>query len=368
MLPHPRPRLSPRRRQFRRTLTFVPHITKNVKGTPKTLELRQNFAILRHMIDWKTFPRPIVALSPMADMTDGPFCLVCKEEGASLVFREMVSSEAVVRHNPKTLKMAEFDERERPIVQQIFGANPDVMAEAARIIYERFEPDAIDINMGCPVYNIVSNFNGAALIKEPDRAADIVRKMKAVVPCPISVKTRTGWKQDTDGLEFVQALAEAGADLISMHGRTKEQGYAGKADWERIAEARANVPNVPFLLNGDVVTPEDAKLALSISNADGLLIGRGALGRPWIFKQVEHYLKTDELLPDPTLEERIRIIKEHARLHVERYGERGLVKLRKHLPWYFKGFSGWKEIRSRLVRVKTLEELSDILDGIPTEI
>jgi len=284
------------------------------------------------MIDWQTEQKPIIALAPMADMSDLPFCLVCKEEGAKLLFREMVSSEAIVRQNPKTMKMAEFDERERPLVQQIFGANPEVMAEAARIIYETFQPDALDINMGCPVYNLVSNFNGAALIKEPDRAANIVRAMKAAVPCPVSVKTRTGWKEDTDCLDFVKVLAHAGADLISMHGRTKTQGYAGTSDWQRIAEARANVPQVPFLLNGDVTSPKLAKEALEISKADGVLIGRGALGRPWIFKQIEHYLVTGEELPDPTLQKRISIIKEHGRLQVERYGEKGLIKLRKHLP------------------------------------
>lgn len=314
------------------------------------------------MIDWQTEQKPIIALAPMADMSDLPFCLVCKEEGAKLLFREMVSSEAIVRQNPKTMKMAEFDERERPLVQQIFGANPEVMAEAARIIYETFQPDALDINMGCPVYNLVSNFNGAALIKEPDRAANIVRAMKAAVPCPVSVKTRTGWKEDTDCLDFVKVLAHAGADLISMHGRTKTQGYAGTSDWQRIAEARANVPQVPFLLNGDVTSPKLAKEALEISKADGVLIGRGALGRPWIFKQIEHYLVTGEELPDPTLQKRISIIKEHGRLQVERYGEKGLIKLRKHLPWYFKGFVGWKEIRSKLVRINTLEELNRILD------
>lgn len=319
------------------------------------------------MIEWKTQKKPIVALAPMADMSDLPFCLTCKNEGASLMFREMVSSEAIVRFNPKTLKMAEFDPRERPLVQQVFGANPDVMAEAARIIYERFRPDAIDINMGCPVYNLVSNFNGAALIKEPERAAAIVRAMKAAVPCQISVKTRTGWKDDRDCLEFVKIVADAGADLISLHGRTREQGYSGESDWQRIAEARANVPHIPFLLNGDVTSPELAKKALDISKADGVLIGRGALGRPWVFRQIETYLETGELLPDPTLAKRIDIIKKHAELQVEHYGDKGLVKLRKHLPWYFKGFGGWKEIRSGLVRINTLDELNEILDGITEE-
>ncbi len=311
-------------------------------------------------------PRPIVALAPMADMSDLPFCLLCKQHGTPLMFREMVSSEAIVRLNPKTLKMAEFDERERPLVQQIFGSDPATMAEAARIIEERFHPDAIDINMGCPVYNIVSNFNGAFLIKEPERAAAIIRAMKAAVSVPISVKTRLGWKHDTDCLDFVKVIEDAGAALISMHGRTKEQGYSGVANWDRIGEARANVPNTPFLVNGDITTPELAAEAMKRSGADGVLIGRGMLGNPWFAKQVQEYLTqhTTGNSQQGTIEDRINAIKEHARMQVFHYGERGLVKLRKHLPWYFKGFNGWKEIRSALVRIDTLQDLDTILAGI----
>ncbi len=324
------------------------------------------------MIDWKNLPRPIVALAPMADMSDLPFCLVCKEQGTPLMFREMVSSEAIVRLNPKTLKMAEFDERERPLVQQIFGSDPHTMAEAARIIEERFHPDAIDINMGCPVYNIVSNFNGASLIRDPKRAHAIITAMRAAVSVPVSVKTRLGWSDDTDCLEFVKVLEDAGAALISMHGRTKEQGYSGIANWQRIGEARARVPNVPFLVNGDITTPEKAREAMNLSGADGVLIGRGLLGNPWFAKRVHAYLTDGARLPEPTLEERLRVIREHARLHVEHYGERGLVKLRKHLPWYFKGeavtslfpSAALKELRSTLVRVSTLEELDSILINV----
>ncbi len=313
------------------------------------------------MIDWKSMERPIVALAPMADMSDLPFCLVCKDEGTPLMFREMVSSEAIIRLNPKTLKMATFDERERPLVQQIFGANPDVMAEAARIIYERFKPDALDINMGCPVYNLVSNFNGAALIKDPERAAAIVKKMKAAVPIPVSVKTRTGWKQDTDCLDFVKVVADAGADLISMHGRTREQGYAGKADWVRVGEARRNVPHIPFLVNGDITTPELAKEAMEIAGADGVLIGRGGLGNPWFFKQVETYLRTGAINRAPTNQEILNTMRKHARLQAEHYGERGLVKLRKHLPWYVKHIPEMKHLKEHLVRISTLEDLETAL-------
>lgn len=313
------------------------------------------------MLDWKSLPRPIVALAPMADMSDLPFCLICKERGTPLMFREMVSSEAIVRLNPKTLKMATFDERERPLVQQIFGSNPAVMAEAARIIEERFHPDAIDINMGCPVYNLVSNFNGASLIRDPERAHAIVKAMKAAVSVPVSVKTRLGWSNDTDCLEFVKVIEDAGADLISMHGRTREQGYSGVANWQRIGEARRNVPNLPFLVNGDITTPEKAKEAMVQSGADGVLIGRGLLGNPWFAKRVETYLKTGELIDGPTWEERVSTVLEHARLQIDCYGERGLVKLRKHLPWYFKGTPAEKKVKPILVRINTYAELEETL-------
>lgn len=323
------------------------------------------------MIDWKSLPRPIVALAPMADMTDLPFCLICKEQKAPLMFREMVSSEAIVRLNPKTLEMARFDERERPLVQQIFGSDPHVMAEAARIIEERYHPDAIDINMGCPVYNIVCNFNGAFLIKEPERASAIVKAMKAAVSVPISVKTRLGWSKDTDCLDFVKVVEDAGASLISIHGRTKEQGYSGKANWDRIGEARKNT-SLPLLVNGDITSAAIAKDALQRSGADGVLVGRGALGNPWFFNQVVSELTTGVSVPPPTLEERIRVVREHSRLHIQRYGERGLVKLRKHLPWYFKKelrtdfpWVDFNDLRFKLVRVTTMQELEAILDAIP---
>jgi nifR3 family TIM-barrel protein len=322
------------------------------------------------MIDWKSLPRPIAALAPMADMTDLPFCLICKEHGAPLMFREMVSAEAIVRMNPKTLEMAKFDERERPLVQQIFGSDPHVMAEAARIIEENFHPDGIDVNMGCPVYNIVSNFNGAFLIKEPERASNIIKAMKAAVKVPVSIKTRLGWSKDTDCLDFVKVVEAAGADAISLHGRTKEQGYSGKSNWDRIGEARKNT-SLPVLVNGDIIDAKTSKEALARSGADGILVGRGALGNPWFFHQVTSALWHGTDIAPPSLEERIRVARQHAQLHVQRYGERGLVKLRKHLPWYFKKelrmdfpWVDFTDLRSKLVRVTTMEELEDIFASL----
>ncbi|MCR4278459.1 MAG: tRNA dihydrouridine synthase DusB [bacterium] len=311
-------------------------------------------------MNWNDLPRPIVALAPMADMTDLPFCLICKEKGAPIMFREMVSSEAIIRMSPKTLKMCEFDERERPIVQQIFGADPNTMAKAARIIEEKFKPDAIDINMGCPVYNIVSKFNGASLIREPKRAGEIVRKMKSAVSVPVSVKTRLGWDDDRQILDFVKVLEDAGADLISIHGRTKAQGYSGTANWERIGEAKRNT-TLPILVNGDIVDLETAKIALDQSGADGMLIARGALGNPWIFQRIINGLEKGIDPEEPSMQERFDTIRKHAQLQVDHFGEKGLIKLRKHLPWYFKGMSGIKDFRSKLVRISTVQELEEAL-------
>jgi nifR3 family TIM-barrel protein len=259
---------------------------------------------------------------------------------------------------------------ERPLIQQIFGSEPSVMAEAARIIEEQFHPDGIDINMGCPVYNIVSNFNGAFLMKEPERASSIIKAVKAAVSVPVSVKTRLGWSKDDEILEFVKVIEEAGADLVSIHGRTKAQGYSGKANWDRIGEVK-RLTFIPVLLNGDVTSAELAKQALDQTGVDGVLIGRGALGNPWIFRESTSLLNDGVTIPRPTLEERIAVVRDHARLHVERYGERGLVKLRKHLPFYFQKELretypnvDFKDLRSKLVRISTLEDLDRVLDTL----
>lgn len=312
------------------------------------------------MFSWNSLEKPIIALSPMADMTDTAFCRIAKRFGAKIVFREMVSAEAVVRGNDKTLDMTAFHEEERPIVQQLFGADPDVMAEAARIIYERYKPDAFDINMGCPVYKIVSNFNGAALMKEPKLAAEIVRKMKAAVPVPVSVKIRLGWENPNECLDFARTLEEAGADLLTVHGRTKKQGYSGVADWAQIGEVKKRV-NIPVLCNGDVHKPEQAPEALKISGCDGLLIARGALGNPWVMKQMEEVLTTGAVQTHIDWNTRVQTVLDHARLMLESEGERGIVLMRKHFSWYFKGVQGGAELRDKLMKITTLDELEAAL-------
>jgi len=308
------------------------------------------------MLDWKNLKQPIIALSPMADMTDSPFCMTIKELASPVIFREMVSSEALVRDNDKTLKMAEFDEKERPIVQQIFGADPKVMAEAAKIIEETYAPDGIDINMGCPVYKITSNFNGAALMKDPELASKIVKSVKVAVSVPVSVKIRAGWDDPNECMEFVKVIEAAGADLITIHGRTKKQAYSGKSDWEIIGRARECV-SVPVLANGDIFTPESVTQVLEITGCAGVMIARGALGNPWIFSRIETMLENGVVPQEPDLDERIKVLLEHLSRHVEHYGERGVVTFRKHLSWYLKGVPGVKEFRQKLHTVKTREEL-----------
>lgn len=317
------------------------------------------------MFSWKTADKPIVALSPMADMTDSEFCLMAKRFGAKIVFREMVSSEALVRDNAKTLEMCAFEEAERPIIQQIFGADPDAMAEAARVVEEKFHPDGIDINMGCPVYKITSNFNGAALMKEPERAAAIIRKMKAAISVPLSVKIRLGWSDPTECLEFSKVVEDAGADLLTVHGRTKAQGYSGVADWKMVGEVKKRVA-IPVLVNGDIHSPETAKPALEASGADGALIARGALGNPWILKQIEEILRDGVVTTVIDRETRVRAVIDHTKLMIARWGEeRGVTLMRKHYAWYFKGGADSKELRMRLNQAKSLAEVEGILAAQP---
>jgi len=321
------------------------------------------------MIDWKNMERPIVALSPMADMTDSAFCRTVRDvvndrvpDSRLIVFREMVSSEAVIRGNDKTMGMAEIHPDERPIVQQIFGAKPDVMAEAARIVDQEFHPEGIDINMGCPVYKITSNFNGAALMKDVPLATSIIKAMKKAITVPLSVKIRAGWSDHTECIEFAKHVEDAGADLITVHGRTKEQGYAGFANRDVVAQVKQAV-SIPVLYNGDVFTHEDFFTSLEQTGCDGVLIARGGLGNPWIFSQIEQ--RFQGIAPqDVSIEERVRIVKKHLALHLAQYGEAKVNTFRKHLSWYFKGLPGFKPFKSQLMTAKESKTVLAILDEI----
>ena len=279
-----------------------------------------------------------------------------------VMFREMVSSEAVVRKNDKTLGMVAIHPEERPLVQQIFGSEPETMAEAVRIIEAEDHPEGFDINMGCPVYKIVHNFNGSALMKDPERAAAIVRAMKAATTLPVSVKIRLGWSDPNDCIAFAKVLEDAGADLLTVHGRTKTQGYAGTSDWVQVGKVKQAV-NIPVLCNGDVHTADTIADALKISGCDGVLIARGALGNPWIFKQWNAIAEGKEPCI-VTIEERIRVVKRHLELHLEQHGPQAVTTFRKHLAWYFKSIPNVKKYRDAMMTAKNREELETVLDSI----
>jgi len=295
-----------------------------------------------------------------------------------IIFREMISSEAIARDNPKTLAMARFDPIERPIIQQIFGADPDRMARSAAMIMETFAPDGIDINMGCPVRKLTSNFNGAALMNDVARAAAIVTAVKRAVASPVSVKIRIGWNDPKEGREFAKRLEGAGADLITVHGRTKCQAYSGSANWNEIGEIKKRL-SIPVLANGDIVDGPTAQQALSLSRCNGVMIARGALGNPWVFTEIAHALRHDRHgepreSNDVGVSHKISIILQHAQLMLDRYGnaerphhharrsgQHGIILFRKHLLWYFKRTAGAKELRARLLQTKSFQELSQIL-------
>ncbi len=309
--------------------------------------------------------RPIMALSPMADFTDLPFCRLVREFSGNevVIFREMASAEAIVRGNKRTDKICELDPIEHPVIQQIFGSKPNIMAEASKIIEEKYKPDGIDINMGCPVPKAVNQFNGASLMKDPVTAVNIIKAVKNVINVPLSVKTRLGWDNPQDIVDFAKAIEGAGADALEIHGRTKSQGYSGSADWKAVGEAVSEL-KVPVFVNGDITNAESAKEALSKSGAQGFLIARGALGRPWIFKRIKEMLETGKDPGDPSAEERMRIMVKHAEYQLETYGDHGLIKLRKHLPWYFKGVIGFRQFRADAVTVSTLRDIIDLANKV----
>ncbi|OGH87648.1 MAG: hypothetical protein A3J93_03965 [Candidatus Magasanikbacteria bacterium RIFOXYC2_FULL_42_28] len=299
---------------------------------------------------------PIIALAPMADMTDSPFTRICRQVSGHdfVVFKEMLSAEALTRDNEKTLKMGEFNGEERPLVMQIMGGDPANLAEAAQMVVDKFHPDGIDINMGCPVPKIANRSDaGAALLKDCGRAGEAVRAIKKLnLGVPLSVKTRLGWSQHDEILEFAKRIEEAGADALTIHGRTRAEMYSGTADWETIGKVK-QIIKIPLLANGDVHSSEDIKRCLEITGADGVMMGRAALGNPWIFSG-----------QTPDLAERKKVILEHAKLHLEHYGPNSMVTFRKHLLYYFKSLPGAVKIRTALAHLKTFSELENVLEAI----
>jgi len=288
-----------------------------------------------------------VILAPMAGVTDLPFRLLAKEMNCGLVYSEMVSDKGLLYKNCHTVDMLQIDDRERPVSIQIFGSDPVSMATAAKLV-EQAGPDIIDINMGCPTPKIIKNGSGSALMQTPDLAYRIMASVVEAVKVPVTVKFRKGWNlTSVNAVEMAMLAEKAGISAVAIHGRTREQFYSGTADWSIIRQVKQSV-GIPVIGNGDICTPQDAERMLLETGCDGLMIGRGAQGNPWIFRQVAHYLSTGQLLPVPTALERLSLMMRHLDMLVEYKGEHlGIREMRRHGAWYTKGLPHSSELRLR---------------------
>lgn len=307
---------------------------------------------------WRRINKPIIALAPLAGISDSAFRQICKKEGADLVYTEMVSSHGLAYGGKKSFDLCHFKKIERPIVIQIFGRDPKIMAEAAAIVEKKFKPDGIDINFGCPARRVVGSGHGAALISEPKLAESIVRHIVKKIKIPLSVKTRLGAKKKTEIFDFAKRMENSGIKALAIHGRTLSQGFKGEADWEPIYQT-AELVSIPILGNGDLRNRKDITKKLTVNKKQltenklaGVLIGRGALGNPFIFSRQEK-----------VSHKRIKeIMLKHVQIMEKEKGERGLIEMRKHLSWYVKGMPGAKQLRQRLVKIKTIEEIKNIFE------
>ncbi len=305
-----------------------------------------------------------VILAPMAGVTDLPFRLLCKEQGAGLLCMEMVSAKAIHYKNKNTESLMEIRPEEMPVSLQLFGSEPDLMAEIAKQIEER--PFAIlDINMGCPVPKVVNNGEGSALMKDPKKVEEIVYKVSSAISKPLTVKIRKGFDEEhINAVEIARIAESAGAAAVAVHGRTRQQYYSGKADWDIIAAVKDAV-QIPVIGNGDIASPEDAIRMIQHTGCDGVMIGRGAQGNPWIFKQITEYLETGALPQKPSPGEVKQMIRKHAALQLEIKGEyTGVREMRKHMAWYTYGYPNSAKFRQMINSMETMEELLGALEQI----
>ncbi|MBQ8482005.1 MAG: tRNA dihydrouridine synthase DusB [Alphaproteobacteria bacterium] len=304
-----------------------------------------------------------VFLAPMAGITDCPMRTILADCGKGNLIAEMAAVNAIQRKNPKSYQIANVKNEPYPVVVQLVGNSPELFADAAKLVAD-LGAKSIDINMGCPVKKIVANNSGSALMKDLFLASEIIKSTVKATPLNVSVKFRKGWDNEhINAVEFAKMCEDSGASYITVHGRTKSQGYSGEADWNIIGEVKAAV-KIPVIGNGDITSPFIAENRIKESGVDGIMVGRAVLGNPWLLNRIHHYLENGEILAEPTVSEVKKMLLKHLRLLVEYYGERsGVAISRKHIGWYVKSFYEAKKFREQYTKLNTVKETTDLING-----